>query len=70
MQRSTVGCQLCVQWIDVSTLRQSLKDLKESHQVETEEYAMHQDIDNYPAFNWWENAVLNKKMLIISLCQE
>ena len=40
MRRSTVGWQLCAQWIYGSTSRKSLRDLKESHTVETEEYAV------------------------------
>ena len=42
MQRSTAVWQLCVQWRDFLTSRKSLRDLKESHPVETAEYAVDQ----------------------------
>ena len=51
MRRSTVGWQLCVQWRDGSASLQALKDLKESHPVETAEYAMAQEIYHEPEFN-------------------
>ena len=44
MHRSTVGWQLCVQWRDESTSWQALKDLKESHPVDTVEYVVAQEI--------------------------
>jgi hypothetical protein len=37
---STVGWQLCCQWKDGSTSLESLADLKESHPIETAEYAV------------------------------
>ena len=42
VQRSNVGWQLCVQWRDSLTSWQALKDLKDSHPVETAEYAVAQ----------------------------
>jgi hypothetical protein len=40
LRRSTVGWQLCCQWKDGSTSWESLADLKESHPIETAEYAV------------------------------
>ena len=50
--RTTVGWQLCCQWKDGSTSWEKLSDLKESHPVQTAEYAVAQGIDHEPAFNW------------------
>ena len=51
IHQSTVVWQLCVQWINGSTSWQDLKYLKEFHPVETEEYAMAQEIYHKPEFN-------------------
>ena len=39
LRRSTAGWQVCCQWIDGSTSRESLTDLNNSHPVETAEYS-------------------------------
>jgi hypothetical protein len=44
--RSTIGWQLCCQWKDGSTLWIDLTDLKESHPVQTAEYAKIAGIDH------------------------
>ena len=67
LQRSTVGWQLCCQWIDCSTSWESLNDLKNSHPLETAEYTKLMGIDHEPAFNWWVTYVLKKRDRIISL---
>ena len=64
---STVGCKLCVQWRYGLKYWQSLKDLKESHPVETVEFSVAQEIYHEPAFNWWLNVVLKKMLQIITL---
>ena len=70
MRRYTVVCQLCVQWRDGLTLWQALKDLKVFHTVETTEYAVDQETDHDPAFNWWVKAVLKKSLRIIHLAKK
>jgi hypothetical protein len=50
---STIGWQLCCQWKDGLTSWENLAHFKESHPLETTEYAMTQGIDHEPAFNWW-----------------
>jgi hypothetical protein len=67
MKRSTIGWQICCQWKDGSTSWENLADLKESHPLETAEYAVTQGIDHKPAFNWWVPHVLKKHDQIISL---
>ena len=44
--------------------------MKESHTVETAEYAVAQEIYHEPAFNWWVKAVLNKRLSIIPLIKK
>lgn len=67
MRRTTAGWHLCVQWLDGSTSWQTLKDLKESYPLEVAEYAVTQGIQQEPAFNWWVNAVLKKREMIIKM---
>jgi hypothetical protein len=67
LRHSTVGWQLCCQWKDGSTSLESLADLKESHLIETAEYAVTKGLDHEPAFNWWVPHVLRKCDQIISL---
>jgi hypothetical protein len=45
---------------------EKLSDLKESHPLETAEYAVTMGIDHKPAFNWWIPHVLRKHDRIIS----
>ena len=62
-----MGWQICCEWKDGSTSWEKLSDLKESHPVQTAEYAVAQGIDHEPAFNWWVRHVLKKRDRIISL---
>jgi hypothetical protein len=50
---NTIGWQVCCQCKDGSTSWENLADLKESHPIETAEYAVTKGIDHEPAFNWW-----------------
>ncbi len=67
LKRSTIGWQVCCQWKDGSTSWENLAYLKESHPIETAEYAVTKGIDHEPAFNWWVLHVLKKCDQIISL---
>ena len=69
-RRSTAGWQLCCQWKDGSTSWVKLSDLKESHPIETAEYAVAQGLDGEPAFNWWVPHVIKKRAHIISLVKK
>jgi len=66
LRRSTIGWQLCCQWKDGSSSWENLADLKESHPIETAEYAKILGIDHEAAFNWWVPHVLKKRDRIIS----
>ena len=65
-KRNTVGWQICCQWKDGSSSWEKLSDLKESHPIETAEYATAMGIDHEPAFNWWVPHVLKRRDRIIS----
>jgi hypothetical protein len=67
LKRSTIDWQVCCQWKDGSTSWDNLADLKESHPIETAEYAVTKGIDLELAFNWWVPHVLKKRDRIISL---
>jgi hypothetical protein len=66
-RKTTAGWQICCQWADGSTSWEKLSDLKESHPIETAEYAVTHGIDHEPAFNWWVKHFLKKRDRIISL---
>ena len=70
MRRSTAGWQICAQWKDGSSSWEKLSDFKESHPVETAEYAIAQGLELEPAFNWWVPYVLRKRERIISLVKQ
>jgi hypothetical protein len=50
-KRNTIGWLICCQWKDGSTSWENLADLKESHPIETAEYAVAMGIDHKPAFS-------------------
>ncbi len=70
LKRSTVGWQLCCQWKDSSMSWENFADLKESHPIETVEYAKILGIDHEPAFNWRVPHVLRKRDHIICLVRK
>ena len=45
---------------------EKLSDLKESHPVQTAEFAVAQGINHEPAFNWWIKHVLKKRDGIVA----
>lgn len=55
-----------MQWSDGSEQWTPLKDLKESHPIETAEFAMARGIAQEPAFAWWVPYTLRKHDVIIS----
>jgi hypothetical protein len=65
-KRNTIGWKICCQWKDGLSSWEKLSDLKESHPIETAEYAVAMGIDHEPAFNWWVPHVLKKRDRIIS----
>ena len=66
LRRSTLGWKLLVQWKDGSEVWIPLKDLKESHPIETAEFAKSQGIDDEVAFAYWVPYTLRKRDAIIS----
>ena len=64
--KSTKGWKLLVAWKDGSESWIPLKDMKESHPIETAIYATARGIENEPAFNWWVPYTLRKRDVIIA----
>jgi hypothetical protein len=67
LKRSTIVWEVCCQWKDGTTSWENLADLKESHPIETAEYAVIKGIGLEPVFNWWVPHVLKKRDQINSL---
>ena len=63
---TTAVWQICCQWKDGSTSWEKLPELKESHPVQTAEFAVAQGIEHEPFFNWWVKHVLKKRDRIIA----
>ena len=66
LRKTTVGWKLLVKWRDQSKSWVKLSELKESHPVETAEFAKSRGIDDEPAFAWWVPHTLRKRNAIIS----
>ena len=47
-----------------------MAELKESFPVQVAEYAIRQEVDHEPAFNWWVTHVLKKRDRIIALVKQ
>ena len=62
----TTGWDLLIGWKDQSESWARLSGLKESHLVETMEFAKARGIDNEPTFAWWTPYVLKKRNAIIA----
>ena len=66
-KRSTKGLEFCVRWKNGSTTWEKLSDFKECYPVQTAEYAVKNDIDTEPSFNYCVPNTLKKHDSIISL---
>ena len=66
LHKTTVGWKQLVKWRDQSESWIKLAELKESHPVETAEFAKSRGIDDEPAFAWWVPHTLKKRNAIIS----
>jgi hypothetical protein len=66
MRKTTIGWTLLVKWADSSETWIPLKDLKESHPIETAEFAKARSIADAPAFAWWVPYTLRKRDVILS----
>ena len=65
-RRSTASWKIFCQWKDGPTSWTEISDIKELHPIETDEYAITQEIDAEPAFNWWEQNVIKRRAQNIS----
>ena len=59
--RTTKGWEIKVHWKDGSTSWVPLKAIKDSNPIELMEYAVAQQIDTEPAFNWWIPSVRRQR---------
>ena len=66
LRKTTAGWKLLVKWRDQSESWVKLSELKESHPVETAEFAKSRGIDNEPVFAWWVPHTLKKRNAVIS----
>lgn len=66
LRKTTCGWHLLVRWTDGSQQWVTLADLKESHPVETAEFAVAHNIHKEPAFAWWVPYTLRKRDVIVS----
>ena len=64
--KTTAGWKLLVKWKDQSESWVKLSELKESHPVDTVEFAKSRGIDDETAFAWWVPHTLRKRNAIIS----
>lgn len=65
MRKTTQGWRLLVRWRDGNESWVHLKDLKDSHPVETAEFAVARGIDREPAFAWWVPHTLRRRSAIL-----
>ena len=65
-KKTTQVWDLLVEWKYGSSIWIPLKDLKESNQVELDEYAAGNRLDVEPAFKWWVRDVLRRRNRIIA----
>ena len=65
-RKTTAGWHICCQWKDESTSWEKLSKLKETHPMQTAEFAVAQEIGHEPAFNWWVKHKLKKRDRIIA----
>ena len=66
MRKTTVGWLLLVKWADRTESWIPLKDLKESHPIETTMFAKARSKDDEPTFAWWVPYRLRKRDIIFS----
>ena len=67
--KTTKGWKLKVLWKDGTEEWIPLKDMKESNQVETAEFAKAKGLQTQPAFKWWVPYTLKKRDAIVSKVQ-
>ena len=66
VQGRPVTCKTTAGWQVCCKLKEKQSELKESHSVQTAEFAVTQGIDHEPSFNWWVKHVLKKRDRIIA----
>jgi hypothetical protein len=65
-RKTAVGWKLLVKWVDGGESWIPLKDMKESHPIETAKFAKAQSLADEPAFAWWVPCTLQKRDITLS----
>ena len=65
LRKTTQGWWFLVKWKGQSKSWMRLADMKESHPIETTEFAVSRGIDDEPAFAWWVQHTLRKRDAIV-----
>ena len=65
LRKTTKGWWLLASWKDGTESWERLADLKESHPLETAEYAIANQISKEPAFEWWVNGFIKDRERLI-----
>ena len=69
-KKTTAGWDLEYEFADGSTSFVPLKEAKEANPVEVAEYAVQNQIDEEPAFDWWVRGILKKKNRLIKMSKK
>ena len=64
---TTKGWFLCIKWKDGSMSWERLSELRESHPLETSEYAEAILLLQEPAFSWWVPQALRQKQRMVKV---
>ena len=67
LHKTTAGWKLLVKWRDQIESWVKLSELKESHPMDTAEFAKLRRIDNKPGFAWWVLHTLKERNAIIAM---
>lgn len=65
-KKTTAGWKINVEFADGTTAWLPLKDVKESNPIDLAEYAIHNRIDEEPAFKWWVHLVIRKRNRMVN----
>lgn len=58
-----------MEWVDGLTSWLPLKEIKETNAVDTAQYAIHNRINEEPAFEWWAKEVIKRRKRLIKMSQ-
>ena len=65
-RHTTAGWDVRIRWHDGQSTWNSLKDVKDSYPCQLADYAIENQLDDLPAFQWWIPTVVKKRDRIIA----